>query len=124
VGTALSCICSRDNESQDLSDIYSDIDDIFDNGDVLQQPQIVRTAPLFRITLCRYDSGMLLKSEWALGEKKYIAVSHAWGAAEYRNIPEVNGKVKLSNEKGIFIADRLSFIIKDEWFWMDILCID
>src|SRR5271154_1862636 len=118
MGIALSCGCLRHNGSEDLSDISGDIYDIFDDEDILREPQIIRTTPLFSITLCRYDSGKLLRSEWGLGEQKYIAVSHVWGAWDHMNIPGIDGKVKVSKEKVRFITDRLPDIIKDEWFWM------
>jgi hypothetical protein len=76
-----------------------------------------------QVTMCRYESGKLVKTMMPVEEGEYVAVSHVWGAAELQHIPGV-GEVLVSKEKAKFIAERLSSIVRTEPFWMDIFCVD
>lgn len=83
---------------------------------------IARTS--LNIILCRYENGKLIKRILPLSETEYVAVSHVWGKAEWRDIQGIEGKVLASEEKAYFIEKRMPDIIGNQYFWMDILCID
>ena len=66
----------------------------------------------------------LEKAVIPLSNTKYIAISHVWGRALWRFIPGVQYRVLASDKKAKFIAEELRSIVKDNYFWMDILCVD
>jgi hypothetical protein len=77
-----------------------------------------------QITFCRYESGKLVKAILNPRVIQYVAISHIWGTAKWRQIMGVEAEVVASNEKAKFIAERLPSIVEGHYFWMDILCID
>jgi len=76
------------------------------------------------ITVCHYESGKLTVETKRWGEFKYIALSHIWGQVKWRPIPIFADEVIISGEKPRFLTNQLPSIIGNDWFWMDILCID
>jgi hypothetical protein len=82
-----------------------------------------KPAPL-KVTLCRYKDDNLVKDEKSLENTDYIAVSHVWGCVEWRTIKGVEGQVRVSREKALFLENQLPRIMGKQWFWMDILCVD
>jgi hypothetical protein len=79
------------------------------------------------VALCRFESGVLVLEERPLETTRYTAVSHIWGDEELTVWREVNGiaaKVMASEQKVIFLEEELPALVGDEYFWMDILCID
>jgi hypothetical protein len=81
-----------------------------------------RTPPT--TTLCRYDSGKLVKKYKLLSKTDYVAISHVWEKAAWQDIPGIDGQVLASKEKAKFIEKRLPSIVGTKWFWMDVLCVD
>jgi len=76
--------------------------------------------------MCRYnaETSKFETNEQCVGETKYLAISHVWGQATWRNVVGVDAQILASDEKAKFVAERLPFIVGDDWFWMDILCVD
>jgi Heterokaryon incompatibility protein (HET) len=55
----------------------------------------------------------------------YLAISHVWGEAEWRVLSVLDGeKILASKEKARFIEDGLREFTGEEYFWMDVLCVD
>lgn len=80
-----------------------------------------------RVTLCRFQDKYLIKETRSLAETDYVAVSHVWGDAQTYDISYGQGgadEIIISPEKAQFLRFHFGGIIKDDWFWMDILCID
>jgi hypothetical protein len=78
-----------------------------------------------RIAMCRYnEGGNLEKVIVVLHDTKYLAISHTWGEAEWQLIPAFEGEILASKEKAKFIKERLHQLVGEQYFWMDILCID
>jgi hypothetical protein len=76
-------------------------------------------------TFCRYNLGKLEKSTLALRTTNYLAISHVWGEAEWRVLSVLDGeKILASKEKARFIEDGLREFTGEEYFWMDVLCVD
>ena len=65
-----------------------------------------------------------MKYERLLNDISYVAMSHVWGRVFWQEIPGVAGEVRVSMEKAKFIKERLPSIVGNEYFWMDILCVD
>ena len=80
--------------------------------------------PTLQITICRYESSKLVKRSLPLNSIKYIAVSHVWGQATWQRVAGHEEKVLVSNEKAKFLAERLPSVVGDQYFWMDILCVN
>jgi len=76
------------------------------------------------VTLCRFDSEVLVREEHPLYEAEYIAISHVWGNAEWLLVPGIANEVLSSRQKAIFLANQLPKLVGTQYFWMDILCID
>lgn len=76
------------------------------------------------IVLCRYRSGKLLREERQLNSSEYVAISHVWGNVQALEVNGVEGKIFLSVEKARFLKEKLPSILGEQYFWMDILCID
>ena len=83
-------------------------------------------APLspLRVTMCRYEGRRIVKDIYSICETSYIAISHVWGPAEWKVIPDLGGDVLISDEKAKFLIERLPEVVADEIFWMDVLCLD
>lgn len=79
------------------------------------------TPPL---TLCRYCDGKLERESHLVENTNYLAISHVWGQAEWQRVPGIEGQVLVSKEKAKFLSEQLSSVVGEEYFWMDILCID
>jgi hypothetical protein len=77
-----------------------------------------------KVTLCRFGSGRLIKEDHSPSSVRFIAISHVWGDAQWRRVDGVEGDVLVSEDKAKFITDTLPELIGQEWFWMDVLCID
>jgi len=73
-------------------------------------------------TLCRFESGKLVKANLAIRDTKYFAVSHVWGDRRWQMV--MGEEILVSDEKARFMVTRLPEIVGDEWFWMDIVCLD
>jgi len=65
-----------------------------------------------------------VKRSLPLNSIKYIAVSHVWGQATWQRVAGHEEKVLVSNEKAKFLAERLPSVVGDQYFWMDILCVN
>jgi Heterokaryon incompatibility protein (HET) len=59
-----------------------------------------------------------------LNATRYIAISHVWGQATWQTVSGLGGDLLLSAETASFLQYELPSIIGNDWFWMDILCID
>ena len=78
-----------------------------------------------QVTLCRYESGNLVKGRAPLSETtEFFAISHVWGNCEWHHIPVLESDVLVSREKAEFITWQLQSIVGSHYFWMDVLCID
>lgn len=77
-----------------------------------------------QVLMCHFVNGKLKKQLVDVANTYYLAVSHVWGIAEWRQVRCVKGKVLASKSKAEFIGGQLSSIVGDAYFWMDILCID
>jgi hypothetical protein len=79
------------------------------------------------VALCRFESGVLVLEERPLETTKYTAVSHIWGDEEltaWRKVKGIAAKVMASEQKVVFLEEELPALVRNEYFWMDILCID
>jgi hypothetical protein len=76
------------------------------------------------ITVCYWDAGKLYREDIPITKFQYIAISHIWGHANWRTIPGIEGEVLCSDEKAKFLTDSLPSIVGDDYFWMDILCVN
>ena len=76
------------------------------------------------VTLCRFESGRLIKETHSSRSVSFVAISHVWGEARWRSVEGVEGDVLVSNDKAKFITDVLPGLMGEDWFWMDVLCID
>lgn len=82
------------------------------------------SPPLF-VVMCRYLDENLVRELRSVDDTQYVAISHVWGeCADWRVVPGIEGDVKVSKEKGVFLAERMPSLVKDSWFWMDVLCVD
>jgi Heterokaryon incompatibility protein (HET) len=77
-----------------------------------------------QLVLCRYDKGRLVKRWLPVRETGYITISHAWEIATWQNIPGIEDELLVSTEKAKFIVERLPSLVRSEWFWMDVLCVN
>lgn len=56
---------------------------------------------------------------------QYLAISHVWGQAKWQDISRIDfGQILVSESKARFITEDLSRIVGEEYFWMDVLCVD
>src|SRR5579862_979793 len=78
-----------------------------------------------RVTFCRYVEKKLERTKMGLDDVRYIAISHVWGSdPNWRKIPFLEEEVMLSLEKADFLTYQLPDIVGEEWFWLDVLCVD
>jgi hypothetical protein len=58
-------------------------------------------------------------------DASYIAISHVWGEVDEDHMITVKeiGPIKVSLSKAKFMEDKLRDVVRDNYFWMDILCI-
>jgi Heterokaryon incompatibility protein (HET) len=80
--------------------------------------------PDVRVTMCRYRNGKLEGKLRSTRDTQYIAISHSWGNAMWQDLPGLEGPVWVSKTRAKFILNRLPLIVGDQYFWMDILCVD
>jgi hypothetical protein len=80
--------------------------------------------PEVRITMCRYSNEKFERLVLSTHDTKYIAISHSWGSPTWRRIQGAEGEIWASEERAAFIQNRLPSIIGDNYFWMDIMCVD
>ena len=75
--------------------------------------------------LRRFDpeDGRLVRAILPIHSTNYITISHVWGNARWQHVQGV-GEVLVSDEKAKFMSERLPILVGQEWFWMDVLCID
>jgi hypothetical protein len=95
-----------------------------DDSSDLSIPTPAVDATTINITLCRFESGRLIKEPHSPSSVRFVAVSHVWGNAQWRKVDGVEGEVLISDDKAKFITDSLPKFIGGDWFWMDVLCID
>jgi len=93
------------------------------NTDEAEQTELRHPRSL-ELIMCRFADGILLKEKVVLATTKYIAISHTWGDVTWQNVDGIEGKVKVSDEKAKFLTDRLSELVGEEFFWIDILCVN
>jgi len=60
----------------------------------------------------------------SLQNTTYVAISHSWGDPSWQRLPEVEGEIWVSKSKAKFILNQLQSIVGEDYFWMDILCVD
>src|SRR5947207_11729959 len=80
--------------------------------------------PDIRVIMCRYRNGKLERKLKSTRNTQYIAISHSWGNPIWQELPGVEGEVWVSKDRAKFILNRLPFIVGEQYFWMDILCVD
>lgn len=90
----------------------------------IDQRTDARMSTKLWVVLCRYESAKIVKAKHSLGDIEYVAISHVWGEVEEQEVAGVEGRVQVSAEKAKFMEERLPLVIGEEYFWMDILCID
>ncbi|KIV89469.1 hypothetical protein PV10_06866 [Exophiala mesophila] len=78
------------------------------------------------LTLCQFqDDGLVERHDVDIDTTRYLAISHIWAKAEWRDdIPNIPWKVLASPHKAAFLADEFKQLVGREFFWMDILCVD
>ncbi|KAI9853642.1 MAG: hypothetical protein M1813_002033 [Trichoglossum hirsutum] len=77
------------------------------------------------ITVCRFDPGRnLTLHQCDLDQIQFNAVSHIWGNVAWCSVPGIGSKILASPQKAKFIMEKLPDLVKDEYFWMDILAVD
>lgn len=76
------------------------------------------------IKLAHYVDGKIEFFESQTDTTAYIAISHVWGEAEWRQVNGVPQEILVSEKKATFIEGRLSTIVEGMPFWMDILSIN
>jgi hypothetical protein len=77
------------------------------------------------ITLCRFDlSGKLTLSLQDIDKTPFVAVSHVWGEAEWKHMPDLGRDIPASPHKFQFISKDLPDLVRGYHFWMDILAVD
>jgi hypothetical protein len=81
-------------------------------------------APPLQLLLCRFQAGKLLKSVMFPASTDFLAISHVWGKAEWMKVDGIEHEIRVSREKAKFIKEQLPSIVGDQWFWMDVLCIN
>jgi Heterokaryon incompatibility protein (HET) len=78
-----------------------------------------------KISVCYFDSGKLFREDIFPMNFQYLAISHVWGQPRWQSVPGIDfGQVLVSDSKVRFIAEVLPGIVKEDYFWMDILCVD
>ena len=89
-------------------------------------PVVIHPDPLkeIKFTMCYWDDGRLFRDEIILPNFRYLAISHVWGHARWQTIPGIDGEVLASDSKAKFLVETLPGIVGDDYFWMDILCVD
>jgi hypothetical protein len=77
------------------------------------------------LTLCRFDEGGILsRHEINIFKSEYITISHIWCHAPWHRIPTIPWKFLASPQKARWISEELPKLVKNCYFWMDILAID
>lgn len=72
-----------------------------------------------RVILCSFEGGRFRRKLVAVHETPYVAISHAWGFAEWQLIEGIEEEVLVSKIKAKFIKDHLPQIVGDLFFgWM------
>jgi hypothetical protein len=106
------------------------------SGDVSERPD--RTEPGVKIPVQMkgdpfvekkikvgyWSSGKLFLEEIYPMKFQYVVISHVWGRARWQTIPGIDGEVLASDSKATFLRESLPGIVGDDYFWMDILCVD
>jgi Heterokaryon incompatibility protein (HET) len=84
-----------------------------------------RARASVQISMRRFTpSGKLQKSIISIHDDEYLAISHAWGDTEWEHIPGYDEPFLVSKQKAKFLAERLYEIVGDNYFWMDVMCVD
>jgi hypothetical protein len=84
----------------------------------------VDPSPPLQLVLCRFEAEKLLKAVKTPESTKFLAISHVWGKADWRKVGGIEDEIRVSQEKAKFIEEQLPSIVGNEWFWMDVLCIN
>jgi hypothetical protein len=88
-------------------------------------PESTSGDSVLQVVLCRYNtSGGIERKRMPVAGTKYLAISHVWGRAEWSRIPGFDTQVLVSVEKAKFIAEQLRELVGEDYFWMDVLCIN
>lgn len=78
-----------------------------------------------QVLMCRFINGKLVKEIVPVANTKYLAISHVWGEGfKWQEVLGLRGEVPVSTEKVNFLEQQLNSIVGDDYFWMDILCVD
>jgi hypothetical protein len=78
-----------------------------------------------RTMMCRFVDGKLERQLMPVKDTRYLTISHVWGLdVGWREIPGIEGTVLASGEKADFISEKLGPLVGNDYFWMDILCVD
>ncbi|KAL5625661.1 hypothetical protein FOBRF1_000004 [Fusarium oxysporum] len=77
-------------------------------------------------TLCRFDDkGTLSLSDCDILTTKFVAISHIWCNASWRDVDHIPFKIFVSPHKRRFISETLPRLLAPgQHFWMDVLCVD
>jgi hypothetical protein len=93
----------------------------------MRQPRSISLHPteMGPITLCRFDlSGKITLSLQDIDKTPFVAVSHVWGEAEWKHMPDLGRDIPVSPHKFQFISKQLPDLVRGYHFWMDILAVD
>jgi hypothetical protein len=77
------------------------------------------------LTLCRFgEDGKLSKHQIDICTTEYITISHVWCLPSWHNIPSIPWKFLATPQKARWISEELPKLVRNCYFWMDILAID
>lgn len=95
-----------------------------DNSFVSREDSEDDPTPSLSVLMCKYRGRTLERQRVCVGTTDYIAISHAWGNARWQYPPGMEQEILVSDEKAKFIAEQLNGFVGDDWFWMDVLCVN
>jgi hypothetical protein len=94
----------------------------FESDEEDNEPELPK--PTLCVNLVKYTDGNLERKSMSVGTTNYIAISHVWGDASWQHVAGIGYEVLVSDEKARFLAERLNGLVGEEYFWMDILCVE
>ena len=98
------------------------------NASALAYPQheTSSTVTAHDFILCRYNTaGRLERHKVPIPGTKYLAISHVWGEADWRPLEALgHEKIMATKEKAAYLDREFKDIVGDNYFWLDILCVD
>jgi hypothetical protein len=81
-------------------------------------------APL-QVLVCRYVKGTLQREMKNVKNTKYLAISHVWGkGTTWQRASNIDFDILVTAEKATFLSEQMPSIAGNNYFWMDILCVD